>query len=463
MNMKKTTLLFALSLGVTSTFAQTIRVEDRFGHGEDSIKCLTNISVYSEYVKTKNYAEAYEPWKVVYTNWPAARNDTYDKGAEILHWKIDNEKDPAKRTELVADLMALYDQRIQYLDVLNSLIKRPYTKAAILEKKAHDYIVYTKPLDLAQAHKMLSETLELDPNKAGFQIMLDLMNISSIYCKKNEAHKEQMIKDYLRTSELATANIDAAKKSAEKGGPNQATFQKIASMWETVKNNIDAYFINSGAANCESLQAIYAPQVEANKTDMDFLKQVISVMAMLKCTDQEAYLAASEYAHNIEPTSKSAAGCASRYLKRGDNAKALEYMDQAIELETDDVEKAEYAYKTAAILYSLKQLSRAKSYANKAISLNGKYGAPYILIAQMYASSPNWSDEAAMNKCTYFAAIDKLQRAKAVDPSVAEEANKLIGSYMSYTPKAEDLFFLGLKKGQSVTIGGWIGETTTIR
>ena len=85
------------------------------------------------------------------------------------------------------------------------------------------------------------------------------------------------------------------------------------------------------------------------------------------------------------------------------------------------------------------------------------------MIANLYAMSPNWSDESALNKCTYFAVIDKLQRAKAVDPSVAEEANKLIGTYSRYTPKDEDLFFLGLKKGDSVTIGGWIGETTTIR
>ena len=45
-------------------------------------------------------------------------------------------------------------------------------------------------------------------------------------------------------------------------------------------------------------------------------------------------------------------------------------------------------------------------------------------------------DEPALNKCTYFAVIDKLQRAKQVDPSVAEEANKLIGRYsgpVSYT------------------------------
>ena len=73
------------------------------------------------------------------------------------------------------------------------------------------------------------------------------------------------------------------------------------------------------------------------------------------------------------------------------------------------------------------------------------------------------SDENALNMCTYFAAIDRCQRAKSVDPSVTEEANKLISTYSRHTPKDEDLFFLGLKKGDSVTIGGWIGETTTIR
>ena len=55
----------------------------------------------------------------------------------------------------------------------------------------------------------------------------------------------------------------------------------------------------------------------------------------------------------------------------------------------------------------------------------------------MYASSPNWSDEAALNKCTYFAVIDKLQKAKSVDPSVAEEANKLIGTYAAHTLKTQ--------------------------
>lgn len=463
MKTKMTTLMLALTLGATGSFAQHIAKEDRFGHGQDSITCLQNISLYSEHMKTKSYAEAYEPWKDVFYKHPTARHSMYDDGPTILRELIKAETDETKKAALVQELLGTYDQHIKYLDDVNELRKRPLTKASILEKRAHDYVVYTKPLDAVKAHAMLVEVLSLDPENAGFQIMLDLMNISSAIAKQKESHKEQVIKDYLQTSTLASNNISKAKANAEKGDANQATYEKIATMWEQVKGNIDGYFINSGAANCESLQAIYAPQVEANKENLDFLKQIVQVMAMLKCTDQEAYMAAAEYAHNIEPTSRSAAGCASRYLKRGDTNKAMEFMDQAIELETNDTEKADYAYKAAQILYSMKQLSKAKSYANKAISLNGNHGAAYILIANMYASSPKWSDEPAMNKCTYFAAIDKLIRAKAVDPSVAEEANKLIGSYSAYTPKPEDLFFIGLKKGDSVTIGGWIGETTTIR
>lgn len=55
MKMKMFTMLCALSLGTTAAFAQK-GVEDgsRFGHGEDSLRCLQNISIYSEYVKTDN-------------------------------------------------------------------------------------------------------------------------------------------------------------------------------------------------------------------------------------------------------------------------------------------------------------------------------------------------------------------------------------------------------------------------
>jgi hypothetical protein len=68
-----------------------------------------------------------------------------------------------------------------------------------------------------------------------------------------------------------------------------------------------------------------------------------------------------------------------------------------------------------------------------------------------------------MNRCAYFAVVDKLEQAKRVDPSVADKANELIASYREHFPSTEDLFMYGLKKGDKVEIKGWINETTTIR
>lgn len=442
--------LFVLTLS-TAAFAQTGASDgSRFGHGEDSIRCLKNISIYTEYVKTNNFQDAYTPWKAVFTEAPTAQVGTYTNGAKILRALIAQEKDATKQKQYFNELMQVHDQRIKHLDALNKLVKRDATRGSILGMKGHDYFTMGGT-DMNEAYNLFKESMELEKENSEYFVLQEFMDAASRKLKSDESYKEQFIQDYLTASSTA----DAAYKAATK--ENDQKLLKVA------KDNIDAFFINSGVATCENLQSIYAPKVEQNKTNLDYLKQVINVMQLLGCTEEEAYFAASEAAHAIEPTSATAVGCGYMYYKKGDMDKCVQYFDDAINLETDPVQKADYAYKTAAVLFSKKQLSKAKQYALRAISLDENNGKPYILIANMYASSPNWSDEAALNKCTYFAAIDKLQRAKSVDPSLAEEANKLISTYSAHTPQADDLFFLSLKKGDRVTIGGWIGETTTIR
>ena len=451
MKMKMLTALFALSLSATAVFAQK-GVEDgsQYGHGEDSIRCLQNVSIYQAHVKQNNWEAAYGPWKTVITETPWVRVTIYTNGAKILRNLIAKEKDGAKQKEYFNELMQLHDQRIQYLDKLNSISKSKTTRGEIISAKAHDYLSMGGQ-DMNAAYDLFAEAVELEKQNAPYYVLMEFVDVSARKTKTNEAHKEKFVQDYINASGYANEAFNAATKESDKKN------------LQVAKENIDAHFINSGVATCDNLQAIYAPKVEANKTDLEYLKQVVKVMKMLGCTEAEVYFAASEAAHAIEPTAETAIGCGYMYYKKGDMNKCVSYFDNAIELEQDITKKADYYYTTASILFANKQLSKAKQYALKSIELNGSNGKPYILIANMYASSPKWSDEAALNKCTYFAVIDKLQKAKSVDPSVAEEANKLIGTYSAYTPKNEDLFFIGLKKGDSVKIEGWIGETTTIR
>jgi tetratricopeptide (TPR) repeat protein len=413
---------------------------------------LQNISIYTEYVKTNNFKDAYQPWKAVFTEAPLAQMTTYINGAKILRALIATEKDGAKQKQYLEELLKVHDQRIQYLDGLNKLVKSKVSKGDILAAKAHDFYSFMalNP-DVNTLYTIFKEAVDLEKQNLPYYVMQEFADVSGQKIKSDAAHKEQFIQDYITIAGYANDAYKAATK------------EKAKEQYKMAKDNIDAHFINSGVATCEKLQEIYAPKVEENKANLDYLKSVITVMQKLGCREAEAYFAASEYAHAIEPTAATAFGCGAMYYKKGDIEKSVQYFDNAIELEEDLIQKADYCFTVAQILFGNKQLSKARQYARKSIEYNGANGKPYILIAQMYATSPNWSDEPALNKCTYFAVIDKLQKAKSVDPSIAEEADKHIRTYAGYTPKDEDLFFIGLKKGNAVTIGGWIGETTTIR
>ena len=64
----------------------------------------------------------------------------------------------------------------------------------------------------------------------------------------------------------------------------------------------------------------------------------------------------------------------------------------------------------------------------------------------------------------YWAAVDKLEKAKNIDPDVAEQAQSLINQYRKYYPSKADVFFKPeLKVGESFHIGGWINETVRCR
>ena len=479
--MKKSILLL-LTLAVSCVYAQNgITNDHRFGVGADSVKCLENIFLVNQEMKSKAPAynsckEVYPLWKEVFTNYPVARVDTYTNGVKLLKVLISKEPDAQLKATYINELMAVYDQQMKYFDELQSITKTKMSIGGILGKKAIDYMQIVPDANPDSVYSMLAKSVELEKGNSEFNITTQFMKQSALkYKRDKEGHGEQIIEDYLNASVYIVDVLDKyneriehyTKKFQETGDPKDSTYvegySKNIDNARISRNNIDAYFINSGAAKCEDLNTIYAAKVEENKDNIEYLNKVISVMGMLKCTNEDTYLTASEYALAIQPTSKAAMGCGYRYYKKGEIDKAMELFDQAIELETSVTNKADMCYKVGAVYYGLKKFVKAREYAQKAIALNSKFGQPYILIAQCYAANPNWSEDGVMNRCTYYAALDKLYRAKAIDPSVKKEADKFIGTYKSYLPEISDLFMKGYKSGSTITIGGWINEKTTIQ
>lgn len=445
---------FLLSLLCAASALAQKGVEDgsRYGKGQDSIKCLENISLYTEYVRTESYADAYDNWKAVFTDCPLAQVSTYTNGAKILRWMIANAKDDVSQGAYAEELMQVYDQRLKYLDQLNKIVKNPSSVADIKSAKAYDYITYTPKYDVNRAYDMLREAVDLGKDQTEYYILGNLMKISGQKFKQDENHRDDIIQDYLDCGNYLNSVIAGI------------TDERVLEAARNTKENLDAYFINSGAADCESLQAIYGPKIEANKDSLEYLNKVVSIMKLLKCTSSEAYFQAAEFAHAISPSSQTAESLGLMYARvKKDNERALTYFEQAINLETDAFRKAQLYYTAAIFLVSHNQNTKAKTYLQNAISLNPNSGEPYIQLAQLYAGNHQWSNEPALNQTTFFLVIDKLQMAKKADPSLSAEADKLIKTYSEYTPKIEDLFMLNIKKGDKVEIKGWINESTIIR
>jgi len=458
--MKKIGMIALALITATGVYAQK-GVEDgsRYGHGQDSINVIRNISIYTEYYKTNNFKDAYEQgWKAVFDDAPLASVNTYNYGVKILR-SLYNDAKKAKDADLMAkyseELFQLYEQRLKYLDPLNAQSKNKATEFEILGQYGHDYMSYNPKVQISKAYEILRKSVDLGKGQSQYYVLDDLMNVSAQRFKNkkdNEEFRDALLQDYVDCANYIDEFIALE------------TNDKVLENATKTKERIDGLFINSGAADCEKLQEIYGPKIENNKEDLEYLNKVVKLMSMFDCKSSDAYFKAAEYAHGISPSVQTAKSLGSLYYKqRDDTDKALEYYNQAIELDEDSKSKSD-TYYTIATLYMLKEkYDNSRSAVQKSIANNANNGKAYILLAKMYAIKHDWSNEQALNRCAYFAVIDKLEQAKKVDPSVAEEANNLIAQYKKQTPQVEDLFMLGIKAGDQVEVKGWINETVTVR
>lgn len=441
-------------MGTLGAYAQKgVDTGTRFGSGEDSIRCVTNISLFVPYAKGGNFKDAYDFWKIVYDECPAATKDIYLYGVRIMGWKIAQEKDPAKKKALIDDLMAVYDKRVKYFGN-----DRRYGKDWIVSRKVQDYFAQVgEDADYNKAYDWLKEVVDEKGDNTE-ALALSLYSFSSM--KKMLADpnfKEQYIQDYLKSSGALDKQITAAKAAND---------EKEVKALEAYKAGVDNSFANSGAADCETLQNLYAAKIEENKDNLAYLKETVSLLRRTRCQEIDAYFAASGYAYKLEPSADAAVGLGKQAVKAKDYDTAIKYFEEAANLETDNVAKADDYYLIAVLLFEQNSYSKARQYCLKAAETNPASGAPYLLIGKMYASTAKsvYPDDDVLARASYNAAIDKFEKARQIDPSSAEEASSLISSYRAHLPSTEEIFMHpDLEKGKPFTVGGWIGETTRIR
>jgi tetratricopeptide (TPR) repeat protein len=440
-------------LGLVSLFALPALavkgVDDgsKFGTGEDSIRCLENLSLYQTYYKIRDYESAYNSWKIVFDECPKAGGRTlYGNGAFLIVQKMMKAPD-AEKQQWFDLLMKCYEQRIQYFGE-----DRKYSEAWIRGRQAVDYINYSA--DVAMMDKVLpwlKQAVDHGMHNADADVINSYFQmLEKQYQTDKDAFRANFIDEYLRIGDLLDKRVALADKQMEN--------------YKLVRSNIDNIFSASGAADCQTLEGVFASKVEAEKQNAEALNKIIKIFRMAGCKESDVYFAASLYSHKLNPTAETAAGCAYQAIKQNNLSSAVTFFDEALSMEQDVAAKYDYSYAKAVVLQKLNRYAEARKAAYDAISFDGTQGEPYILIATLYADSNPFGDDKILAKTVFWAAVDKLEKAKSVDPDCAATAQPLINSYRHHYPSKEDVFFKPeLKLGSMFHIGGWINEDVRCR
>lgn len=409
---------------------------------EEEKMCKEYLSLYREYRDQDLYKEALPYWRGAYRTCPASAKTLYTDGVRFYGNILDRIYEDSTKTDLrnayIDTLMQIYDQRIQYFD----------EEGKVLTYKANDLFKYDATR-AKEANLMFKRSMELLGNNT------DAVAASKYYqtlyemYRNNEATKSDLLVEYMPVVDILDYNIARLDDEAER------------SRYEKAKANLDAFFIK--IAECSDIYRILGERLAESPDDMELNQKALAVMNKRDCTDDPLYFQVAERVYRHEPTPSAAYSLGIEKLKSKDYPQALKYFQEAANLCDDCIDLTRYYLRAAQTAIIMGQTSVARTFAKKILDENPRSGQAYILIGDAIATSARSCDDGKLGMASvYWLATDYYAKAASVDPSVSNDANQKIASYRKYFPPKADIFFNGLKEGDTYMVE-CMGESTTVR
>jgi hypothetical protein len=436
----KTILLTTMSLLFVLPAISQKGIEDgsKYGKGEDSINCIKNLSLYKEFFKHSNYKDAIGPWRKVFGECPASSERMYVEGITMYRKFIESSTVPERTEQMIDTMLLIYERRSEYFG----------GEGNIKGREGIDLLRYRRDdiNAVSQAYDMLKRSIELEKNKSRDAVLVTFISSSITLNQKGKLNDNQVIEDYFMVTDILDPLIAKSSSMAR------------------AKATIDDNMIKSGLLTCEALNSYFQPQFEAKKGDTDFLRNVIRFYKASGCDRADLYVSASEEMYKIEPGPESAHQLGILLIEKNDFKGAARYLKMAVagdNIENDT--RAEWFYELAVVSRANKDYCEAISYAREAIAYKSDYGKAYITLGDAIIDSRDNLGDDFEQRTAFWVAADKYTKAKSVDPSVAEDANKKLNDYASQYPNNEEVFFRDMKDGDSYQVKGCINEYTTVR
>ncbi|APU67738.1 MULTISPECIES: hypothetical protein [Christiangramia] len=429
--------------------------------------CAREAALAYDQAKAKNYDAALPALQKIRETCPKYSMATYQYLERALEAKIDKAPEGQKE-QYVEDLIEVWEQR---LELYPEKTQKGKIYADIAQLKYDNKLGDEE--ELYEAYdKAWNEDKESFTSPKGLYAYFDLVvNMQDA----GERSLQDVFDQYDKVfGKIEQEENDAAEalapllKKQEEGEELTAKEKKQIKYSEINLNNYSkvkaALNAKLGArADCDNLIPLYKKDFEAKKTDVSWLRNANARLSAKDCTEDPLFVQVSEALHKLEPSAKSAFSLGQLAEANGDGAKALQYYNEAAELETNKSDKARIYYRIAGNYKDKGSYGQARSFYRKALDAKPSLGSAYLQIASMYAKSANsCGTDTFTKRAVYWLAADYASRAARVDPSIASNANQAASSYRGLAPQKSDIFQSSYNAGQTISIGCWIGESVRV-
>ena len=432
---------------------------------------INSLSIFSEYVKAKNYDAAYEPWMELRERNPKFNSAIFVYGERILKYKIENSSDEEK-INYINDLTKLWNEKR-----INFPSKTPL--GDVLAKSAQLLYDYMSELNMTKsdvydkfdnAFITDSETFNNPKNLYTYFVLIvdlydkQLKSAEELFTKYDEISEkvEREIKNYTNkvnkfvSEDMSESQVELSKKNASK----VKSYNSFLKNYDIILKGIERKV--GDRANCDNLIVLYEKSYEEKKNDGIWLGRALTRLSKKDCMDSELYVKILEQKNILDPNADVYYYLGIIKDKEGKSAEALEYYNQAIDLENDGYEKAKILFRIATKFRKDGLFSRARSYYVKALRFNPSMGKCYLAIAQMYASSAkHCGSDNFTQRAVYWVASKEALKAGRVDSKLKKAANQSSRNYLAKAPQKSEIFSSG-REGEIIRVGCWIGRSVKV-
>lgn len=439
------------------------------GFAQQDEECMINLTLMSDYAKSKKFDEAYEPFMKLRNKCPKFNYAIYYYGDKILTDKIEKASG-AEKVNFINDLMKVWDE---------GLVNFPnkYTAGAILQDKA--MLKYDQREALGLSNKQVYDAFddlyknapESFNNPKGlyvyFSTIVDMhdakeVEVLDVFNKYDDVSDKigQEIDNYTQLLNPLVEKEEAGTELDKKEAQYKKQYESYLEAYDKISGSIDSKL--GKLANCEVLVPLYKRDFEKFKSDAVWLKRAVNRMYNKECTDDPLYIDLVKAYDASSPSADTKYFVYNLLMKQGKEKEAKPYLDQSYDLEKDPLKKSKLAMRFGKSLKSQGNYGSARSYFQKSLELNPSNGRAHIEIANMYAASANNCGDTNFNKrAVFWLAAAEARKAGRVDANLRSYAEGLAANFDGKAPQKSEIFGEG-NGGEVIRIGCWIGLSVTV-